>query len=169
MDIIRAEKQDLRDIINIIFKCIEFMENQRIYQWDEFYPNSDILENDIDNKGGYIVKQGRESVAYVAIDQEQPPEYTEINWFTNGRKVLVIHRLAVHPEFQQKGIAKQILKFIENFAKKNDYSCIRLDAYSENIKALKLYEGLAYKKVGQLYFPRREFPFYCYEKNILNS
>jgi ribosomal protein S18 acetylase RimI-like enzyme len=79
---------------------------------------------------------------------------------------LVIHRLSVHPEFQGKGIAKEILKFIEGFASENNYSSIRLDAYSGNEKALKLYENSNYKKAGQFDYPMRDLPFYCYEKNI---
>ena len=71
-----------------------------------------------------------------------------------------------NPEFQGKGIAKKLLKFVENFATKNNYSYTRLDAYSGNEKALKLYENFCYKKVGQIFFPLRDLPFYCYEKHI---
>jgi ribosomal protein S18 acetylase RimI-like enzyme len=166
MDIIKGEKQDLSSILDIISNCIKYMKSQGIYQWDKFYPNSDIIENDIKCEDCYVLKNNGKCVAYVAINEEQSPEYSQINWFTDGRKVLVIHRLSVHPEFQGKGIAKKILKFIEEFATKNNYSSIRLDAYSGNEKALKLYENFDYKKVGQFYYPRRDLPFYCYEKNI---
>ncbi len=54
-----------------------------------------------------FLKDNGKCVAYVAINEEQSPEYSQINWFTDGRKVLVIHRLSVHPEFQGKGIAKK--------------------------------------------------------------
>jgi ribosomal protein S18 acetylase RimI-like enzyme len=79
---------------------------------------------------------------------------------------LIIHRLSVHPEFQGKGVAKEILKFIEACAFENNYSSIRLDAYSGNERALKLYENFGYKKAGQFMYPKRDLPFYCYEKNI---
>lgn len=72
----------------------------------------------------------------------------------------------MHPTFQGKGIAKTILKFIEEFSNKNNYACIRLDAYSENKNALKLYENFGYNKVGEVFFPGRKLPFYCYEKYI---
>ncbi len=166
MDIIKAQKQDLSDIVDIISKCIKHMESQAIYQWNKFYPNSDIIENDIKSEDCYVLKDSGKCVAYVAINEEQSPEYSQINWFTDGRKVLVIHRLSVDPEFQRKGIAREILKFIEDFATKNNYSCIRLDAYSGNEKALKLYENFGYKRAGQIYFPLRDLPFYCYEKLV---
>ena len=166
MDIIKGQKQDLSDISDIISNCIKYMESKGIHQWNKFYPDLDIIENDIKEEDCYVLKDNEKCIAYVAINEEQSTEYSQINWFTDGRKVLVIHRLCVHPKFQGKGIAKKILKFIEEFATKNSYSCIRLDAYSGNEKALKLYEDFGYKKAGQIYFPQRSLPFYCYEKHI---
>lgn len=166
MNIIKVQKQDLPSILDIISNCIEYMKSEGIYQWDEFYPDSDIIENDINQGDCYVLKNNEKCIAYVAINEKQDPEYSKINWFTDGRKVLFIHRLSVHPEFQGKGVAKKVLKFIEDFATKNNYSSIRLDAYSANEKALKLYENFNYKKVGQFYLPIRDIPFYCYEKNI---
>lgn len=165
MDIVKGNKQDLSSIVYLISECIKNMESQGIYQWNKFYPDSEIIENDIKNEECYILKDNAKCVAYVVLNQEQPLEYSQIR-FTDVENVLVIHRLCVHPEFQGKGLAKKILKFIEDYAIKNNYSCIRLDAYSGNEKALKLYENYGYKKVGQIYFPRRDIPFYCYEKKI---
>jgi ribosomal protein S18 acetylase RimI-like enzyme len=166
MDIVKGQKQDMSDIFDIISNCIKHMERQGVYQWNEFYPNADIIENDIESEHCYVLKDNGKCIAYVAINEEQSPEYSEIKWFSEGRKVLVIHRLSVHPEFQGKGIAKKMLNFIEDVATKNNYSCIRFDAYSGNKIALKLYEHFGYKKAGQVFFPWRDLPFYCYEKNI---
>lgn len=166
MDIIKGQKQDLSEILDMIAECIKDMERQGIYQWNQFYPTSDIIENDIKSEDCYVIKDHEKCVAYVAINEEQSPEYSQISWLTDGRKVLVIHRLSVHPKFQGKGIAKKILEFIEEFATERNYSSIRLDAYSGNEKALKLYENFGYQKVGQFYFPRRDLPFHGYEKNI---
>ncbi|MCB2361714.1 nitroreductase family protein [Clostridium estertheticum] len=62
--------------------------------------------------------------------------------------------------------SRKDLKSKRNDISENNYSCIRLDAYSGNETALKLYENFGYKKVGQVYFSWRDIPFYCYEKNI---
>lgn len=166
MDIIKGQKQDISDIFDIISNCIKHMERKGVYQWNKFYPNEDIIKSDIESEHCYVLKDNSKCIAYVAINEEQSPEYSQIKWLSDGRKVLVIHRLSVHPEYQGNGIAKKMLNFIEDVAAKNNYSCIRLDAYSENETALKLYENFGYKKAGQVYFPWRDIPFYCYEKNI---
>ncbi|HBF38124.1 MAG TPA: hypothetical protein DDW50_12470 [Firmicutes bacterium] len=78
----------------------------------------------------------------------------------------VIHRLAVNPEYQKQGIGRQLMDFAEKCALERGYTSIRLDAYSGNHRAVNLYENRGYKKVGQFFYPSREFPFYCYEKRI---
>ena len=166
MDIMKGQKQDLADILAIISNCITYMESQGIYQWNQSYPTKAIIESDITSDACYVLKDNEKCAAYVAINEEQAPEYRQVDWSTAGEKVLVIHRLSVHSEFQGKGIAKKLLEFIEDFARKNSYASIRLDAYSGNKKALTLYENFGYKKAGQFCFPSKDLPFYCYEKNI---
>ncbi|NFN94634.1 GNAT family N-acetyltransferase [Clostridium botulinum] len=139
MNISKGQKQDISDIFDIISNCIKHMESQSIYQWNKFYPSADIIENDIESEHCYVLNDNGKCIAYVAINEEQSPG---------------------------KGIAKKVLNFIEDMATKNNYSCIRLDAYSGNETALKLYDHFGYKKAGQVYFPWRDLPFYCYEKNI---
>ena len=56
------------------------------------------------------------------------------------------------------------MDFAERFAIENEYATIRLDAYSGNQRAIKFYEQQSYKKTGQVFFPKRTLPFYCYEK-----
>lgn len=52
----------------------------------------------------------------------------------------------------------------EAHAKQNTYVSIRLDAYAGNPPTVKLYERRGYRKAGQVYFPRRTLPFFCFEK-----
>ena len=102
----------------------------------------------------------------IAINEDQSSEYNNLSWVCNEGKVIVFHRLAVQPNKQRTGIAKELMDFAENYANNNEFTSIRLDAYSGNPKALRLYEQRGYKIVGQVYFPMRELPFNCYEKVI---
>ena len=58
------------------------------------------------------------------------------------------------------------MEFAEEFARKNDYSSIRLDAYSQNDRVLKFYNKRNYYISGKVNFPEREYHFYCMEKEI---
>ena len=57
------------------------------------------------------------------------------------------------------------MNYIEKEGKKISANSIRLDTFSVNEKNNKLYEGLGYKKFGQIYFRKQsDYPFNCYEK-----
>jgi len=166
MNIVKGNIQDITLIMNLIKDSIKDMEAKGIYQWNEYYPTQAIFENDINNENLYLIKKDNECLGVIVFDEEQPLEYKEINWLTEDKKVLVIHRLAVNYKYQNQGLGRQLLDLVENIAVENRYNSIRLDAYSGNPRALKIYEDKGYQKVGQLFFPFRELPFYCYEKKL---
>ena len=94
--------------------------------------------------------------------------YNSTNWLTEDHKNLYIHRLAVHPKFQKKGIGNKLMDYAESTAKKLNFISIRLDTFSQNKSNNKFYESRGYKKLGDVFFRKQsEFPFHCYEK-ILN-
>ena len=76
-----------------------------------------------------------------------------------------MHRLAVHPEQQGKGIARELMDFGEQLARKNNYLSVRLDTFSKNPRNNRFYTARDYKKVGEVFFKQKSpHPFYCYEK-----
>ena len=169
MEIIKAQMQDLPEIWEIIESCTKHLQSRGINQWDETYPDLGIIKEDVENGYAYIGRDSDECIAYVALNEkfdDEDPECRRVNWSSSGEKALYIHRLAVHPERQGKGIAKKMLRFIEDLAAKNNYSSIRLEAYSANEAAIKLYENSGYTKAGETYYSFMELPFYCFEKNI---
>ena len=93
--------------------------------------------------------------------------YKTVNWITQDEYNLYIHRLAVHPIFQKRGIARKMMDFAEDFAKSNNYISIRLDTFSQNPRNNKFYKSRGYNKLDDVYFPKQsEFPFHCYEKLV---
>jgi len=167
MDIVKAQQQHLPDVLDIISSCIKHMESREIYQWDETYPDAEIIKEDIGNGHSYVMKDGGRCIAYVAINdvyEDEVPLFRQVNWSLNGEKTLYIHRLCVHPDYQGRGIAKKMLGFIEDTAAKNGYISIRLEAFGGNETALKMYEKSGYKKVGESYYRSIDLPCYCFDK-----
>ena len=91
-------------------------------------------------------------------------EYIPVHWLSPNSKNLYIHRLAVHPEYQSKGYAQQLMDYAEAFAKANTFISIRLDTFSQNTRNQNFYEKRGYQRLGNIYFPKQsKHPFYCYE------
>ncbi len=55
----------------------------------------------------------------------------------------------VLPEFQGKGIGRELMKFSEGVAKERDYKKLCLEVLKENKKAVNFYEELGYKIIDE--------------------
>ena len=160
----KATYKDIDSILQITKACAVFMINNGINQWNENYPNKLAFENDVLRNELYVLEKQSVIIGCVVISSFMDEEYIPIKWLTPNINNLYIHRLAVHPNQQEKGFAQQLMEFAETFAKKNQFTSIRLDTFSQNKRNQKFYELRNYKRVGEVYFPKQsKFPFYCYE------
>jgi ribosomal protein S18 acetylase RimI-like enzyme len=125
------------------------------------YPDEKTLDNDTKRVrlpfGGF-----RELLA--AASNENPNRNTSCLTGIAQQKVCVLHRLCVNPKVQRQGIGARILSLAENAARESGYGAVRLDAFSQNPAALKLYAKSGYRYVGNVFF--RKGKFFCYEKKL---
>jgi len=61
----------------------------------------------------------------------------------NGRRSFIYH-LAVHPDWQRKGIGKKLLQKAEYFLKKTGVSRVRLMVNLDNLRVVPFYEKCGY-------------------------
>lgn len=163
-DLRKATVKDIPAIMDLFAAIVQYMKAVNINQWDEEYPNLEIVTNDIANQHLYALMVKEQLAGVMTLNKIQEPQYQTINWLTKEANNLVIHRLAIHPKFHRQGLAKQLLAFSEQVATEKDCISIRLDAYSKNKGANQLYLTHDYQYVGDIFFPRRTPPFHCYEK-----
>lgn len=156
--------EDLGEIICLVKNCIIEMESNNIFQWDKLYPTSEDFIEDINNNSLYIGLSENIIVVIFVLNQESDEQYKKGEWRYPDRKYYVIHRLCVDCNFQNKGIAKQTMQFIERKLKKLNIQAIRLDVFSQNPYAINLYTHMGYSKVG--YADWRKGRFYLMEKYL---
>lgn len=164
MDIIfrKGNFNDIDEVYSLFKAATNSMIESKIYQWDEIYPNKEILQNDIKQQQLYVgMTENKIAVVYV-LNKNYDPEYNDGKWNLDNDNFMIIHRLCVHPDFQNMGIAKNTLLHIEQQLKNDSVDSIRLDVYSKNPYALKLYNSLGYKTVGKAMW--RKGLFYLMDK-----
>lgn len=166
MDIVLGQLDDLDEIENMIGLCINRLRKNGIYQWNENYPSREIIRNDIINKNLYKIRYNNSCIGIVVIDEISEKEWGTVKWSETNIKPLMVHRLVVDPSWQRMGIGKRLINFTMDYARDNKYDSIRFDVYSGNPEAVKTYERLGCVKRGEVYFPYRTLPFYCFEKNV---
>ena len=162
---IRAgEISDIDAILNITKSCALHMIQNNIYQWNEHYPDRDSFINDAENQELYVYVINGKVVGCISLCMHMDEVYLPVKWKTKNDNNLYIHRLAVHPDFQKKGVGKILMDFAEKYANEKKFASVRLDTFSVNKRNLKFYESRGYQRLEGIYFPKQsEFPFYCYE------
>ena len=167
MEITMATEQHLDESLRLCRNCSKIMKTKGIDQWDEVYPNKEIFQEDINNHSLYIavVENSEEMMGCIVLNDCQEPEYKAVEWSYRQGNIAVIHRLMVHPNYEGKGVARNLVEFIEKLAKENGYTAIRLDVFSQNLRAINFYKRQGYQVSGKVNFRKGEF--LCCEKIIL--
>lgn len=144
----KAEPNDIEEICSMVHDAVDVMERDHIFQWDDLYPAKGDFQEDI-QKGHLFVGLVKDQIAVIyTLNQECDKEYENGKWEYKDEPFYVIHRLCVNPTFQNEGIAHSTLLHIEKQLKEIDIHVIRLDVFSNNPLALRLYHSLGYSKVG---------------------
>ena len=141
------------------------MREAGIDQWDDQYPSDATLLSDV-REGtmhlGYL--DVATLIGALVLNEYQNAEYAQVPWTFDRGRVAVVHRLMVAPPFQRMGIARELMAFAEQRARELGYQVIRLDAFTANPRALRLYQTLGYHDAGGVTF--RKGPFRCFEKRL---
>lgn len=143
------------------------MAEQGIDQWDEAYPDAGDISSDIQEGTLTLVRRGGSLAAVYTLNRHQDNAYKFGSFKDTSEGYLVLHRLCVHPHSQHSGIAAAALKHIEETAKKEGASSIRLDVFTKNPRAVKLYEQAGYEHAGDAYF--RKGRFFLMEKQLIGK
>ncbi len=160
----KANINQTEEVFSIFSAAINHMEEEGIHQWDSIYPDKTVITEDIVRKQLYTgVIDGKIAVCFV-LSEDYDEEYKNGQWQWPESKFCIIHRLCVSPDFQNKGIAAETLKYIENLCKSQGYDSIRLDCFTENPYSRKLYDKAGYSVVG--YADWRKGRFELREKKL---
>ena len=164
MIIRKAEIEDIADIMKIYSSCVKGMIALGIDQWDESYPNKEVINSDISSGSYFVGCIERKLVCGLTIDQKQDPTYLSIDWQDKTNRFLVVHRLCAKTSVWSRGMGRKMMAFAEEMALKKGLSSIRLDTYINNPKAINFYKGLGYQKRGYIHLKPNKDIYYCFEK-----
>ena len=166
MIIRKANKTDLKNIMKMYKSCVTGMLENGIDQWDDTYPNTEIISEDLNVGTYYVAEIDGTIIGGVNIDQNQDNTYLTLDWEDKSDSFLVVHRLGVKEEFWNKKIGKYLMLFTENLVIEKGLKSIRLDTYSGNLKAMEFYRRIGYSELGTIDLKPDKEKYYCFEKII---
>ena len=154
----RGNKMEIRlafpNEVNAVMKVIEDAKKTLAQsgsdQWQNGYPNVDIIIDDIISGQAYVALEEGEVIAYAAVTRSPESAYDAIyegKWQGGEPEYLVFHRIAVARDAQGQGVAQTFLEgLIEGF----DYLDFRSDTHDQNKVMQHIFEKLGFKQVGKV-------------------
>lgn len=153
MKLRKSVNEDVNNIMQIINEAKEALKEQGIDQWQNGYPNADVIRNDILNNNSYVFIKNNEIVATSAVSFDGEKTYDKIydgNWISND-EFAVIHRIAITSKHKGTGIASEIIKMIEDICLDKDVHSIKVDTHEFNVPMQKLLKKNDFKYCGVIY------------------
>lgn len=153
MEFIKANNSDLDEIMKIIeFTQLQF-KNEGIDQWQNNYPNHNVIKQDIEDGNSYVFKLEGKIYGTAAIIFDGDENYENIyngKWLSN-EKYAVIHRLAIDFKYRGMGIASMFLKSVEKLCRSKSIFSIKIDTHRDNIPMKNLLFKNGYIECGVIY------------------
>lgn len=169
LEIKKTNLSQLNEIINLYRACGQKMLEHGFDNWGDFYPSVELIQQDIKREASFSLLDDERLLGVIVLDAVQPQQYDAVDWQYPNESCLVVHRLAIAVDQQRKGYAQKLMLFAEEYAQKNAYTAIRLDAYSINTGLLKFYRQLGYQSTKETISlgTKWKHPFMCFEKKVL--
>jgi predicted GNAT superfamily acetyltransferase len=161
LQFLNATHKDLDQIWLIIQDAIARRKADGSNQWQDGYPNPEVLENDINRGYGFVLKNEDEIIGYVALLINNEPQYDKIDgkWLSDGDFV-VFHRIAISSSRLGKGYAKEFFTHIHDYARSMGINSVKADTNYDNDAMLTLFRKMGYSFCGDVQIngsPRRAY------------
>ena len=158
--------EDVAAVMALVRRVVPLMRENGNFQWDAHYPDAAVFERDVGQAQLWVAEEEGRIAGVAAITTDQEPEYAEVGWDTTELAV-VVHRLAVDPAFQGKGVAMALMLQAEAVARTREIAVLRVDTNTQNEATQRLLPKLGYLLAGEIGLGFRPgLRFRCYEKRL---
>lgn len=135
------------------------------FQWGEDYPAREDFAAPLSAGELYAAcDEGDGLLGVVVLNTWEEPEYGALEGWSVPGPALVVHKMAVDPAAQGKGVAGALFTFALELAREKGLRSLRGDTYTENKAMRHLFRRFGFRCVGEVHFPGRPLPFPVYER-----
>lgn len=149
-----AQKEDIDIILEIIKGAVFRLAKAGINQWQNGYPNREVVLADIEKGVGRVVCKDGRILAYGAVVYSGEKAYDDLKggeWLMETHDYATIHRVCVVNEGVGKGYGKVFMLLAEDEVKKT-FRSIRIDTHPDNKIMQSMVESLNYSYCGTVMY-----------------
>ncbi|RAP53051.1 MAG: hypothetical protein BZ138_01905 [Methanosphaera sp. rholeuAM270] len=173
LEITKANITEISDVITHYKTVIEQIKDYDFTPGWEFgiHPTEEHIKKAIESGELYIVRIDSEIAGSLIIDNNSLEANDKIDWTYDltDEETYFIHLVAVNQDYRNRGIAKRMLSYADELAKRNSIKSIRLclNKTNSNIEGLYLKAGFEYMGTVDVYIQKRgNITFKLYEKIV---
>ncbi|MBP5608017.1 MAG: GNAT family N-acetyltransferase [Lachnospiraceae bacterium] len=159
MQIVMATQQDKDEIL----KLYKAQLGREFCPWTEGYPGEETIDIDLAKDALFVMKDDDRIVSAISIEEDKDAERLEC-WDKDLAPGGELARLAVLPEMQNRGLARQMLGHGMKILKERGFRSIHFLVNKHNIKAIASYAVFGFAIVGECHMYEQDF--LCYEKAL---
>lgn len=167
MNFRKSTYDDVDKILEIIEKAKAGLKKLGLDQWQNGYPDRQVIENDVKLGISYVLEDVEKSekelksensekiLGTIVLSPEKEVPYSKIEgkWISDD-DYMVIHRLAVDTYVKNKGIATKILEFSEKVCLEKKILSLKADTHEDNEPMKKLLEKNGFSYCGIIYLDK---------------
>ncbi len=153
MNFRQSVKEDIEDILIIIKQAQASLKEAGIDQWQNNYPNYEIISRDIDQKESYVLIDGNDIVGTTVLSFQGEKTYQSIyegQWMSDS-DYAVIHRIAVNQNYKGTGLASKIIDYVEKICLDKGVTSIKVDTHEKNLSMQRLLGKNKFEYCGIIY------------------
>ena len=136
MNLRKATLDDVSMIMNIIDLAKLYFKSNGIDQWQNGYPDEEILLIDIEHQRGYFLCAKDQPLAYFCLDFAGDALYETLQgeWLSKDTPYAALHRAAMGIKARGKGYGTALFQQAEELTRQAGMKSIKIDTNPENKK-----------------------------------
>lgn len=140
-----ANNKDIKAIMNIIYEAKRRMKEQGLTQWQNDYPNDEIIKKDIESKSLFVYEENHELLATMSVFMFDPVYDSIEGQWLNDNPYAVIHRIAIGNKAQKRKLTNSLYDFVFTYFNVHD---IRIDTHKNNEAMIRSLKRNGFIEVG---------------------
>ena len=157
---------DLNDVMEAIEDSRAVLKLQNTGQWQDGFPNKDMVIKDIENGQSYVFLDNQDQIIGTCAITDFDQNYVHLfegKWLSDY-PYMVLHRVAIKKDYKGNGFGHLFFKLFELVARENNRRSLKVDTHEGNFIMRHLLEKEGFVYCGKTLLIENNKPRVVYEK-----
>ena len=150
MEFRKATQEDFTAIKALYEQARAFLKSSAVDQWQNGYPEDELIKRDIECGQSYLCEQAGAPVAVFVASKKKNPDYENITdgWWRKDEGYIHLTRVAVQEKYRGQNIGGQIVRFVEKTMCPADCGYLKSDTHPDNKAMQRMLEKNGFQYAG---------------------